>query len=387
MTKPECVVVGHRGFKGKYTENTLHGFEQCFDAGATSFETDVWTTKDGVLVISHDVNTKRVFCDENGNETDYNILETNFEQLRPLRTIGSGEPLMTFQDLLRWFFARVKQTSASPYKIMLDVKNANPPHLLRILFDDMLAVHDDLAWWFPRVQIGLWNLRFVKYLNQDEHFQTLFRLAHHPGGYTGFDIFHISLSWQDSMVFLAYNEYLDVSQQKRIKFKTTGVSLIHVSTWSTDFLEKFMPAVKKQDLKLYTWTINRVSQLRYFCAIGQTWVLPEYGIITDYPDTMVDALAQGGWPKESENSALLSSSQMETSKLDSDFAAVNSRITIPRSFMIFAWIVKVSMYFAKPAQLSDKSSFESRVVPHEKLCSKPKLGNKIFALLQAWGIF
>lgn len=369
MTPNKCLVVGHRGFKGKHTENTLHGFERCFDTGATIFETDVWTTKDEVLVISHDVNTKRVFCDENGQETNYNILETDFAQLKPLRTIGSGEPLLTFQDLLRWFVDHVKKTGRTQCKIMLDLKNANPPKLLRLLFQDMLAVYGDLAWWFPRIQIGVWSLRFVKYLNQDQLFQDLFRDTQSYDGYTCFDIYHISLSWQDSTVFLAYNEYLDTLEKDRFKFKVAGISLIHVSTWSTDFLEKFMPAVKIQNLKLYTWTVNREAQLRYFCTLCQTWDLKEYGVITDFPDLMVGVLSHG-WFED---------------RVSLQKPALN--IVIPKRFMIFAWIVKISMYFAKPAQLSSNVLFESPVLPHEKLCVKPKLGTKIFALLQAWGVF
>ncbi|KAM9908782.1 hypothetical protein OXX79_000143 [Metschnikowia pulcherrima] len=379
MSSPECLVVGHRGFKGKHTENTIHGFERCFETGATIFETDVWTTRDEVLVISHDVNTKRVFCDEDGNETDFNILETDFEQLRPLRTIGSGEPLLTFQDVLRWFVAYVKETtSRAEFKISLDLKNANPPKLLRLLFEDMLAVHDDLAWWFPRIQIGVWNLRFVKYLNQDPYFQTLFLGLQPYNGYSCFDIYHISLSWQDSMVYLGYNDYLATLPKNRYKFRVAGVSLIHVSTWSADFLERFMPAAKRQDLKLYTWTVNRVSQLKYFCAIAKTWKIQEYGIITDYPDTMVDAISEGFWNDDTV-------SESESEPVSEKTAP--EKIVIPRSFMIFAWVVKMSMYFATPAQFSGNAEFESRVLPSEKLSVKPKLGNKIFALLQAWGVF
>ncbi|OBA24209.1 PLC-like phosphodiesterase [Metschnikowia bicuspidata var. bicuspidata NRRL YB-4993] len=376
MSSADCLVVGHRGFKSKFTENTLHGFQKCFDTGATIFETDVWTTKDEVLVISHDVNTKRVFCDENGNETDYNILETNFEQLKPLRTIGSGEPLLTFQDVLRWFCQVVKETANPNHKIMLDLKNANPPKLVRLLFEDMLAVHADLEWWFPRIQIGVWNLRFVKFLNQDDYFQRLFRGTNAYLGYTCFHIYHISLSWQSSLTFLAYNEYLDTLGKDRIKFKIAGVSLIYVSTWSREFLEDFMPAVKKQNLNLYTWTVNRVSQLRYFCAIGKVWKLKEYGVITDYPDQIVDALAGERW-KNAEKQLLMESWP----------SGEQQNVVIPRSFMLFAWIAKIMTYFFHPAQLSVNQLFESPVLPHEKLYVRPKLGNRIFAFLQAWGVF
>ena len=44
----------HRGFSGKYPENTLLAFEKAIEAGAEGMEFDVQLTKDGELVIIHD---------------------------------------------------------------------------------------------------------------------------------------------------------------------------------------------------------------------------------------------------------------------------------------------------------------------------------------------
>jgi glycerophosphoryl diester phosphodiesterase len=45
---------GHRGARGVRPENTLASFEVAFDAGATSVETDLHLTLDGVAVLCHD---------------------------------------------------------------------------------------------------------------------------------------------------------------------------------------------------------------------------------------------------------------------------------------------------------------------------------------------
>jgi glycerophosphoryl diester phosphodiesterase len=45
---------GHRGARALRPENTLPSFEAAFDAGATSIETDVHLTRDGVAVLFHD---------------------------------------------------------------------------------------------------------------------------------------------------------------------------------------------------------------------------------------------------------------------------------------------------------------------------------------------
>jgi glycerophosphoryl diester phosphodiesterase len=45
---------GHRGARGLRPENTLPSFEAALDAGATSIETDLHLTRDGVVVLCHD---------------------------------------------------------------------------------------------------------------------------------------------------------------------------------------------------------------------------------------------------------------------------------------------------------------------------------------------
>jgi len=47
-------VQGHRGARGLAPENTLAAFRRALDAGVTTIETDVGVTRDGVVVIAHD---------------------------------------------------------------------------------------------------------------------------------------------------------------------------------------------------------------------------------------------------------------------------------------------------------------------------------------------
>ena len=46
--------IAHRGFSGRYPENTMLAFEKALEAGAEGIEFDVHLTKDGQLVIIHD---------------------------------------------------------------------------------------------------------------------------------------------------------------------------------------------------------------------------------------------------------------------------------------------------------------------------------------------
>ena len=47
-------LIGHRGARALFAENTLAGFQATLAAGIRSFEIDVGMTRDGVVVVSHD---------------------------------------------------------------------------------------------------------------------------------------------------------------------------------------------------------------------------------------------------------------------------------------------------------------------------------------------
>lgn len=357
------IVAGHRGFKAKYVENTLFGFGQCFATGATEFETDVWLTRDEVVVISHDVNTKRIFCEANGDPADYNILETDYyDTLRNLRTIKSGEPLLRFQDVLRWFVAYVDGKD-SRHRIMLDIKRLNPPKLLRYLVTDMLEVKNDLGWWLPRVQWGVWDLNYCKYLNQHPFFQEAFG-GLKAEGTTRFDLLHISLDWKDSLHYLAYNTYLDQQPENRLKFYVTGVSIIYIATWLKEFLTTFVPLLKAQDLILWTWTINNKLQYKYFVLVAAAAHLREYGVILDHPDLMMDL------KDPDENVPLL------------------GYIPITLSQRVAHGMFRIFTSFAAKRVTDEELDFSATV--NENRIQVVKLKRvllRVFALLQHWGIF
>lgn len=53
-------VTAHRGNSGEHPENTLEAFRSAMEVGADWIELDIFRTKDGVLVVTHDANMRRV---------------------------------------------------------------------------------------------------------------------------------------------------------------------------------------------------------------------------------------------------------------------------------------------------------------------------------------
>ena len=54
LTRP-VAVIGHRGARGLFPENTIEGFRAAHTLGVRWFELDVGMTADGVVVVSHDL--------------------------------------------------------------------------------------------------------------------------------------------------------------------------------------------------------------------------------------------------------------------------------------------------------------------------------------------
>ncbi|MDR2754727.1 MAG: hypothetical protein LBC20_03385 [Planctomycetaceae bacterium] len=112
-TNPKIVVplmLAHRGLSGLAPENTLTAFKWAVAVGADSTECDVYRTADGVLILSHDQNTKRT------TGIDADITKMNIEEVRKLDA-GSwkgkqfaGEQIPTLEEYLKL----LKSTKCTP---------------------------------------------------------------------------------------------------------------------------------------------------------------------------------------------------------------------------------------------------------------------------------
>jgi glycerophosphoryl diester phosphodiesterase len=75
-------ITAHRGASVDYPENTMSAFQGAVDAGADWIELDVQQTKDGMIVVAHDANLKRVAG------VKKNIYDLTFDELEEI-DVGS----------------------------------------------------------------------------------------------------------------------------------------------------------------------------------------------------------------------------------------------------------------------------------------------------------
>ena len=95
-------VIAHRGYSGKYPENTMLSFQKAVEAGCDGIELDVQTTKDGVVVVIHDERVDRT-TDGEGFVKDY-----TFEEIRKLNAaklfphVTDFEPIPSLEEYCAW---------------------------------------------------------------------------------------------------------------------------------------------------------------------------------------------------------------------------------------------------------------------------------------------
>ena len=104
MIRRTLMIEGHRGYMSKAYENSLKGFQLAFDEGLAGIETDLWLTKDRVVVIAHgfsvrgmedmwDPIKKQFIC--------VNIVQENFSDIKHFKHSDKETELLTLEELFK----------------------------------------------------------------------------------------------------------------------------------------------------------------------------------------------------------------------------------------------------------------------------------------------
>jgi glycerophosphoryl diester phosphodiesterase len=87
------LVLGHRGYRARFPENTLLAFREALAAGAHGIECDIQKTADGRYVVIHDANTGRVAATHRG------IASSSLSDLREI-DVGSSQRIPLLEEML-----------------------------------------------------------------------------------------------------------------------------------------------------------------------------------------------------------------------------------------------------------------------------------------------
>ena len=98
FNRHETFIEAHRGVNREIFQNTLEAFSRAIQYDIESFETDVWLTKDNVLVLIHggDMGNLEGYYDHPGNVTDL-----TWDELSTYRTIEDNLTMPRLSDAMK----------------------------------------------------------------------------------------------------------------------------------------------------------------------------------------------------------------------------------------------------------------------------------------------
>lgn len=92
----EIMVIGHRGGRAEFEENTLAAFKGSFEKGVRGYETDIRMTADEELVITHDASLKRMAG------VDLDVEKSTRKEIKKVKT-KQGNPILFLDELVKYF--------------------------------------------------------------------------------------------------------------------------------------------------------------------------------------------------------------------------------------------------------------------------------------------
>jgi len=119
-------IVCHKGANYVAPENTYAAAEAALNQGASWVEADVWTSRDGEMVVIHDATVDRT---TNGSGCVLQLTAAELARLDAgswFHSAFAGERIPVLREFLQWMRGRGK--------VFLDVKFAHPQQLLDLIY-------------------------------------------------------------------------------------------------------------------------------------------------------------------------------------------------------------------------------------------------------------
>ncbi len=234
ITTGDTSITAHRGNSSEAPENTKAALEQAIEAGADYVEFDVCQTKDGVVVVSHDNNLKRL----TGENID--IWDSTYDEIKDL-------------DIGSWF-----SSEYSNQRIMtLDEAITLCKGKIQMNIELKPTIHDTN---FTENCVGI----FQKHNLYDEAFIASLDLP---------TLIHVKEL--DSKIKTCYNTFIALGN---VQLLPVDIFSIEMSFVNAGIVNKIHSSGKE----LLVWTIDETSDANALLELNID------SIITDLPKTMID---------------------------------------------------------------------------------------------------
>ena len=232
------IIIAHRGYSGRYPENTLPAFSAALESGAQGIELDITLSRDNHYMVIHDDTINRTT-----NASGY-VHQFTKEELQQL-------------DAGSWFDARFS--------------NSHIPELSEVfdLIGDQLLINVEVK---PQPNPTKWLEGLVKMITDYQLEDSVFL--------SSFDHSFLPLLAQlnSNIGFgLLYDSVPD-------NITIGQACSLHLPVEGEDWLPTIIKKTKDKEIPILVWTVNDPDQAHRLVAQGAA------GIFTDYPAEMLEAL-------------------------------------------------------------------------------------------------
>ncbi|NJB71830.1 glycerophosphoryl diester phosphodiesterase [Saonia flava] len=222
------LVIGHRGAMGHETENTLASVQKALDLGVDMIEIDVFKIQSGEIVVFHDDRVERL-TNGGGNIEEYNIYD-----LKKLLLDGNHRIPM-LQDVLKLIDNKVK--------LNIELKGANTADRV----NHIIGYYVEERGWSANnfiISSFKWDeLRAIRGFNKE---------------------IEIAVLTEDNPL-----DAIEVARE---------LNAVAINPNFKSLNEENVRKIKEAGFKIYTWTVNEVSD------ISRMKELDVDGIFTNYPE-------------------------------------------------------------------------------------------------------
>jgi glycerophosphoryl diester phosphodiesterase len=265
------LIIGHRGCRGLFPENSIKAFKEAISLGVNAIELDVVVSEDREIVVSHEPFMSQTYClKPNGEEIrddedkKYNLFEMTYSQIKEFDCGMKSHPRFPNQKKL---------------------KTQKPLLKDAICFSEMFISQNLLE-----------PINYIIEIKSNEEYYNVFYPE--PAEYVKLVLRSISgFEFKERIVLKSFD--VNILNEIKIQSPKTQVSIlinkdeeISNKLEQLDFIPEFLgPYYKlltkenvlnyqKLGFRIFTWTVNDVIDIKLMKSYKVD------GIITDYPNRL-----------------------------------------------------------------------------------------------------
>lgn len=264
-------VIGHRGYRGLFPENTLVAFKEAIEMGVHAIELDVVVSGDDQIVVSHEPFMSRITClNPNGEELSlaedqqYNLYKMPYSEIKQYdcgikanykfpyqQSVAAYKPLLT--ETIR--FCETHKPSIITY--IIEVKSS--------------PVYYGIFYPYPEKYVSL----LLKTLNDFNIYNNIVLKS--------FDVAILNEIYKqrtEQQMSLLINRDESISDKLAELTFVPKILGPYYKLLNETEVEKY----KRKGFLIYPWTVNEITNIKKVLALNVD------GIITDYPDRVFSLL-------------------------------------------------------------------------------------------------